>query len=235
MARNKEKAAATYAKWYAANKERKRASHAVWLAANKEKVAATAAKWRADKREQLRAESAVRRANTPEKVWPAVVTWENKNAENVVKKYKGSTKLREANRKSCRAYRAKNIEARRKIDREYASSIREHRLETHREWVSKNKEYVAAYMREWRKTAHVTKCRKGDKRTTRNTPPWASQFLIGEIYALARLRTKVTGFPWEVDHIIPLNGKTVCGLHVENNLRVIERQHNRVKGNLHAN
>ncbi len=42
-----------------------------------------------------------------------------------------------------------------------------------------------------------------------------------EIYDLAALRTKILGFPWEVDHVIPLRSKLVQGLHCEANLRVI--------------
>lgn len=39
-------------------------------------------------------------------------------------------------------------------------------------------------------------------------------------------------FPWfEVDHIAPLKGKTVSGLHVLGNLQVITRAENRAKGN----
>jgi len=65
------------------------------------------------------------------------------------------------------------------------------------------------------------------------TPAWANEFFIREIYDLARLRTKVTGIPWEVDHIVPLKSPVVCGLHVEHNLRVIPRSENKLKRNHH--
>lgn len=60
---------------------------------------------------------------------------------------------------------------------------------------------------------------------------WANQFFIGEIYHLAKLRTKATGFKWEVDHIYPLQSDLVCGLHVENNLQVVPLKVNRAKQN----
>jgi hypothetical protein len=63
------------------------------------------------------------------------------------------------------------------------------------------------------------------------TPSWADTFMIEEIYHLASLRTQLLGYPWEVDHIIPLQSKYVCGLHVESNLQVIPRKQNRSKGN----
>lgn len=66
------------------------------------------------------------------------------------------------------------------------------------------------------------------------TPLWANTFFIEEIYHLATLRTKLSGFAWEVDHIVPLQGKRVCGLHVENNLQVIPASKNRSKGNKHV-
>lgn len=65
------------------------------------------------------------------------------------------------------------------------------------------------------------------------TPAWANAFFIREIYDLADRRTNATDVRWEVDHIIPLVSKKVCGLHVETNLQVIPRTINRHKSNQH--
>lgn len=62
-------------------------------------------------------------------------------------------------------------------------------------------------------------------------PKWANTFFIMEIYDLARLRTLLTGIEWHVDHKIPIKGKNVCGLHVENNLDVILGKDNLLKSN----
>jgi 5-methylcytosine-specific restriction endonuclease McrA len=68
----------------------------------------------------------------------------------------------------------------------------------------------------------------------RATPAWLSQTQkqdIEGIYGSARLITESTGVLHHVDHIVPLNGREVCGLHVAWNLRVIPWQDNLRKSN----
>lgn len=55
-------------------------------------------------------------------------------------------------------------------------------------------------------------------------PRWANLRRIESVYKAVSLKP---GFV--VDHIIPLQGKTVCGLHVENNLRIILKLENQQK------
>lgn len=66
------------------------------------------------------------------------------------------------------------------------------------------------------------------------TPKWLDadeKWVIQEIYELASLRTKLTGISWHVDHIVPLQGETVSGLHTPNNLRVVTASENHSKNN----
>lgn len=66
--------------------------------------------------------------------------------------------------------------------------------------------------------------------TKRATPEWVDMKAINAIYAEARRLTRETGELHVVDHIVPKIGKTVCGLHVHWNLRVIHWKENAAKG-----
>ena len=63
------------------------------------------------------------------------------------------------------------------------------------------------------------------------TPPWACLDRIEEVYELAELATEVSGVQYHVDHIVPLQGATVSGLHIYENLQVIPATENLSKGN----
>lgn len=64
-------------------------------------------------------------------------------------------------------------------------------------------------------------------------PAWADLEVIDLFYEFAKLLSEATSEVYEVDHVIPLQGEFVSGLHVENNLRVIPRHDNREKSNKH--
>jgi hypothetical protein len=92
-------------------------------------------------------------------------------------------------------------------------------------WVSANKAKVNA--RTARRYASRTKA----------TPEWVKSnpdymWMFTEAYSLAKLRETMVGGKWEVDHIAPIRGKTVCGLHVPWNIQVIQQSENRRKSNI---
>lgn len=62
-------------------------------------------------------------------------------------------------------------------------------------------------------------------------PVWANQEVIKIIYKEARARSEVEAIKYQVDHIVPLKSKIVCGLHCEHNLQVIPAKDNLTKSN----
>lgn len=89
-----------------------------------------------------------------------------------------------------------------------------------------NKEYYQNHV-----TEHSYRVRYNKLLRKRATPRWANYQKIAEFYEKAAQLTNETGIQYEVDHIIPIKGKNVCGLHVENNLQILTRYENRKKLN----
>lgn len=99
-------------------------------------------------------------------------------------------------------------------------------------WREKNpqqaKERVSAWQKQNRDRCSVIGRRYTAKKL-KALPPWLNaeqESLIEAIYQNRDLLTKLTGVPHEVDHIVPLQGQSVCGLHVPWNLQVITKEQN---------
>ena len=147
-------------------------------------------------------------------------------------------KLREA-RKAWKARNAEkyaaaeNVRKRRKYaeDEAYAQKMRarataayraapEKTKARNRAYVEANRPVVAAYFREYNWIKR--------RRLVQATPGWADFTAIREFYRA----TRAAGM--EVDHVVPIAGRNVCGLHVLNNLQMLSRSENASKGNSHA-
>ena len=87
-------------------------------------------------------------------------------------------------------------------------------------WKADNKGYVN----------HINRLRHIRKK--QRTPEWADLDAIRKIYEECAVLIKLHGpSSYHVDHIIPLLGKTVSGLHVENNLQILTAEDNMKKSN----
>ena len=134
-------------------------------------------------------------------------------------------------------YRLNNAERIKKVQREYDLVQNPLRREYfHQRYINK-REHILAISSAYKKlNPHKNAAREAKRRaaTLQRTPKWVGSeemWIISEAYALAKLRGKILGGEWEVDHIIPLQAKNVCGLHVPTNLQVIPCTINRQKSN----
>jgi hypothetical protein len=69
------------------------------------------------------------------------------------------------------------------------------------------------------------------------TPKWVNaddMKAMNDIYDKARNITRATGIKHQVDHVIPINGKNVSGLHVPQNLQILTQAENVSKSNIYA-
>ena len=104
-------------------------------------------------------------------------------------------------------------------------------------WAAANPEKVKAktlrYIKKYPE-AYTARAVTNVAKRAKRVPQWLTsedRWLMREAYNLAKLRTRMFGFIWEVDHIIPLRARLASGLHVPTNLQVIPKTENRNKRN----
>jgi hypothetical protein len=96
------------------------------------------------------------------------------------------------------------------------------------DWTDRNRDKARRYWRESNKR-HKARCTANAVKYVatkiKATPSWIDNDLVKDMYKEAEY------FQMEVDHIVPLRSKYVCGLHWEGNLQLLSREDNRKKSN----
>lgn len=102
-----------------------------------------------------------------------------------------------------------------------------------KKWQTLNKQAYDAARKRWA-DENPGKCRAQEARRRaaklRATPPWFDPTKVTEVYELAR-EFRDAGLDVHVDHVVPLRGRNVCGLHTHQNLRLLLAPSNQVKSN----
>ena len=166
----------------------------------------------------------------------SVADWYSRNKdkaqENIKKHYLNNKQAandrsrawKKANKELINARNKKNYdpEKRREYFAAYRKANKDKRNAYNKEWLNERPGLVNAY---------AAKRRDAVRKATLSCSSLQDLEEIKGIYALAKKMTESTGQPHHVDHVIPLKGRSVCGLHVPWNLQVITATENLKKSN----
>lgn len=233
--KQKAKRAASYAKYRAANRNKIAAAalaryHAsprtaeqraaacararAWYLANPERAKANRAKWRAANLEKAAALHRKWKAKNPDKKAANNRKWAAENPDKAAA--------------SVRKYKAANRAKIRAAERAYYAANRDKRAVYFREYYAANVEKLTARVRAYHAKnpgAHSALIARRRAERYQATPPWVNMSAIKAIYAEAAAKGLT------VDHIVPLKGRTVSGLHVPWNLQLLTKSENSKKHN----
>lgn len=119
----------------------------------------------------------------------------------------------------------------------YTFHCKECNKNAQKEYYKKHQKKVILKVKEWQANnkSKVTAINKNYKYSKVNaTPSWLTDKhneQIESFYWLAKLQQELDDTEYHVDHIIPIRGKEVCGMHVPWNLQIIPALDNIRKGN----
>ena len=178
------------------------------------------AKYYANNPEKMKERASKYRANNPEKVKEYKAKYRANNREKLKEQ---SSKYRTNNPEKIKEHKAKYYTNNHEKMKERASKYRANNLE-------KIKERSAKY---YANNAEKVAAKAANRRIILGnaTVAWRDDDKIREIYKERDRLTKETGIVHHVDHIIPLKGKNVTGLHHEDNLQILTATENLRKGN----
>lgn len=134
-------------------------------------------------------------------------------------------------------YYEKNKERHLERARKSHEKNRDNLLEYKKEYYQTNRDKLLEIQKEYKKNNRAMYNAASAKRRAAQlnaTPAWLTEEDLMHIqwkYNTAKHMAGLTGNVYHVDHIIPLQGTTVCGLHVPDNLRVVLAEVNLRKSN----
>ncbi len=146
--------------------------------------------------------------------------------DNKPKKKIADALYRENHKDDLREYRLK-----RRI--EHPEKIIEQNKKT-LEWQKNNPEKCRIRNRKWEinnPAKAKAKCARRRAKQLGCYPVWADNLKILSIYDECQYLNTTHTQQYEVDHVIPMGGKNITGLHVDQNLQIITLEANRAKSN----
>ena len=164
-----------------------------------------------------------------------------KNKEKLINRAKA---YREANKEKIKAFNKAHYKANKEKEKArskaWYEANKERRNAQTKAYYEANKEKHSNLMKAWEeankdKRNAIDAKRKASK--LQRTPSWLTKedfAKIEEFYKEAQKLREETGEEYHVDHIIPLQGKNISGLHVPNNLQILRARDNLIKGNKHG-
>lgn len=164
------------------------------------------------------------------KVKEQSIRWRNENRERYLENNRAYYRANfDRYSELAKKWAAKNPDKRLEISRKYRTEKLERARQNEAAYRERNREICNARIREWKAKnkpliAYYSRTRHAVRRNA--VPAWADLEAIKLIYEEAARRRAETGEDWHVDHIVPLKGKTVCGLHCEANLQIIPKVEN---------
>lgn len=134
-------------------------------------------------------------------------------------------------------YRANKDKA--SADRKIYRNANKNKLNSYqREWRKANNETVVIQRRAYQKSYQEANPEKQAFYSVKRyatklqaTPEWFEDELVQQIYSAKYRLNELWGTNFEVDHVYPLRGDTVCGLHCHANLQLLDKSINASKGN----